>query len=117
MIADSSTVAEFIGSHKACQQIAWRQNLLHEMDIVLSQPATLYQDNMSTIALVRNGKSNNNRTRHIAIRYFFVADKVRAGEISIEYLPTGHMIADILTKPLQGEQFLKLRRQLLNWSE
>jgi hypothetical protein len=25
------------------------------------------------------------------------------------------MIADILTKPLQGEQFIKLRAELLNW--
>jgi hypothetical protein len=25
------------------------------------------------------------------------------------------MIADILTKPLQGEPFVRLREQLLNW--
>jgi histone deacetylase 1/2 len=112
----SSTEAELVSLSDMTGQIIWTRNFLEGQGYKMP-PAKVYQDNMSTIALVRNGKSNNNRTRHIAIRYFFVADKVRAGEISIEYLPTGHMIADILTKPLQGEQFLKLRKQLLNWSE
>ena len=80
-------------------------------------PATIYQDNKSTIALVKNGKSNSDRTRHIAIRFFFIADRVASKEIKIEYLKTGEMIADILTKPLQGSLFMRLRRELLNWEE
>ena len=62
--------------------------------------ATVYQDNMSTIALVKNGKSNSDRTRHIAIRFFFVADRVASKEIKIDYMPTREILADILTKPL-----------------
>jgi hypothetical protein len=38
-------------------------------------------------------------------------------EINIEYMPTGEMLADILTKPLQGALFKKLRNQLLNWPD
>ena len=34
--------------------------------------------------------------------------------MEIIYLPTTEMIADILTKPLQGELFKKMRRLLLN---
>ena len=75
----------------------------------------MYQDNMSTIALVKNGKSNCDRTRHIAIRFFIVADRVASKEIKIECIPTGEMLADILTKPLQGALFKKLRDKLLNW--
>ena len=68
VIADSSTVAAFIGSHIACQQIAWVQNLLHETDIVLTQPATLYQDNMSTIK-IHHHKGNVARIKNITLRY------------------------------------------------
>ena len=42
IIADSSTVAEFIGAHQACKIIAWVQNLLSEMNVQLTQPATLF---------------------------------------------------------------------------
>ena len=79
------------------------------------RPATIYQDNMWTIALVKNGKSNSDRTRHIAIRFLFVADRVASEEIKIEYMPKGEMLADILSKPLQGALFMKPRDKLLNW--
>jgi len=36
IIADSSTVAEFIGDHQACKTIAWVQNLHSEMDVQLT---------------------------------------------------------------------------------
>ena len=31
------------------------------------------------------------------------------------HFPTENMIADLLMKPLEGEQFRRLRRRLLNW--
>ena len=49
------------------------------------EQATVYQDNMSAIAS-QNGKSNSDKTRHIAIRFFFVADIVASKEIKIEYM-------------------------------
>jgi len=63
---------------------------------------------------VKAGKSNSERTRHIAIRFYFVKDRVESKEIALQYLPTGDMLADILTKPLQGCAFRKLRKSLLN---
>ena len=75
----------------------------------------MYEDNQSAIKLAENGKSNSSRTRHIAIRYFFISDRISSGEIKVEYLNTTDMIADILTKPLQGALFRRLRSLLLNW--
>ena len=49
------------------------------------EQATVYQDNMSAIAS-QNGKSNSDKMRHIAIRFFFVADIVASKEIKIEYM-------------------------------
>ena len=74
----------------------------------------LHQDNRSSILLQRNGKlSSGKRTKHIAIRYFFVTDRIKAGEISPKWCPTGEMIADFLTKPLQGAMFCKFRDLLV----
>jgi hypothetical protein len=70
-------------------------------------PSKSLEDITSTIAPGHYGKSNSSRTRHIAIRYFFVSDKVEKKEIE-------RMLADVLTKPLQGEHFKRLRDKLLN---
>ena len=39
---------------------------------------------------------------------------VKNGDIRIEYCPTGDMVADFFTKPLQGSLFRKLRAIILN---
>ena len=41
-------------------------------------------------------------------------DRIERGEIVLEYLATEDMVADILTKPLQGALFRKMRALLLN---
>ena len=71
-------------------------------------PATVFQDNQSTMAMIEKGRSTSSRTRHTHIRYFSVKDWVESGEVVIRYLPTEDMVADVLTKPLQGELFRKL---------
>ena len=63
----------------------------------------VHQDNKSAILLERNGKaSSSKRTKHINIRYFFVKDRIKNGEVSVLWCPTGEMVGDFATKPLQG---------------
>jgi hypothetical protein len=76
---------------------------------------TLYQDNMSTISMLRNGKLSSNRSKHIDIRYYWLVDRVEREELMIEHVSTTCMIADVLTKPMQGKQFVEMRKLLLNW--
>ena len=60
--------------------------------------------------LAKHGKrSSGKQTRHIKIRYFFITDKIKAGEVKIIHCPTLDMIADFFTKALQGSQFRKFR--------
>ena len=48
------------------------------------------------------------------IRYFFVTDRIKAGDIRVAYCPTDEMVADFSTKPLQGSKFARIRYQILN---
>jgi hypothetical protein len=43
-----------------------------------------------------------------------VTDRVKSGEVSIDYCPTDDMIADFFTKPLQGTKFRKFRDIIMN---
>ena len=74
----------------------------------------LYQDNLSSVLLEKNGRaSSSKRTRHINVRYFFIADRVKSQEIRIEYCPTGIMLADYFTKPQQGILFKTMRDMIM----
>jgi hypothetical protein len=79
-----------------------------------SQGQYLFQDNKSAILLEKNGKaSSSKRTKHISIRYFFITDRVKKGDVSLAWCPTGDMIGDYVTKPLQGALFRQFRDQII----
>jgi hypothetical protein len=110
----SSTEAELIGLSDSASQVIWSRNFLAAQGYEMG-PAKIWQDNMSTIAMIKNGRPNSDRTRHIDIRYFWLTDRVAIGEIVIDYKPTADMIADILTKPItDATVFTRLRQLLLN---
>ena len=108
IVTRSSTEAELVGLSDALSQILWTREFLCHQGLRLG-PAIVYQDNQSTICLANKGRSTSERTRHVKVRYFFIKHYIDTNEIKIEYLPTGHMLADILTKPLHGALFLKFR--------
>ena len=78
----------------------------------------LLQDNQSSMLLEKNGKaSSGKRTRHINIRYYFVTNRVNMKEIEIEWCPTKDMVADFMTKPLQGSHFRRLRDLIMGMTK
>jgi hypothetical protein len=114
LVSKSSTEAELIALSDSASVVIWVRNFLTAQGYKMP-PAEVYQDNTSTMAMVAAGMPTSNRTRHISIRFFFVKDRVTSGELDISYVPTVDMVSDILTKPLQGELFIKLRKELLNY--
>ena len=104
IVTRSSTESELVGISDALSQVLWTREYLLQAGLEIG-PAIVYQDNQSAIFLATKGRSTSERSRHIKIRYFFVAHYIATNEIKIEYMPTGQMIADVLTKPLHGTLF------------
>jgi hypothetical protein len=74
----------------------------------------LFQDKNSSIILDKNGKaSRSKRSKHINIQYFVITDHVKKDEVSVVWCPTGDMIGDFATNPLQGALFRKFRDQIM----
>jgi hypothetical protein len=109
----SSSETELIGLSDYSSQVIWTQHFLVSQGYSLD-PATIFQDNTSTMSMVKKGHPMGEVTRHINIRYYFIKDQIEQGKVQLQYLPTGEMVADILTKPLQGALFKHLREKLLN---
>ncbi len=55
------------------------------------------------------------KSKLIKAKFFFVKDKVDEGEMRVIDCPTETMWAEVLTKPLQGAAFKKMRAELMNW--
>ena len=67
----------------------------------------IYEDNQSCIHMLQNG-NHNLRTKHIDIKYHFVYELLKTKNITIQYCPTGDMIADLFTKPFEALRLNKL---------
>ncbi len=104
MVTLSSTESELVAFTDHLSQAIWMNNFLTSQQLSLP-PIRVFQDNQSTIALVRKKYPFSSRTKHLDIRYFFVRDKEQSKCISLCYCPTESMISDLLTKPLGGNQF------------
>ena len=76
ILADSTTVSKFVGTHSAVQKVLWAQDLFTVLGFVSAIPTTLFQDNKSTIRLISH-KGNSGRTNHLALRFNFIYEAVK----------------------------------------
>jgi len=73
-----------------------------------------FQDNQSTIKLLKNGKkSAGKQSKHISARYFWMVDRIKRENLIVEYCPSRMMLGDFFTKSLQGSLFRKMRDVVL----
>ena len=108
-VALSTAEAEYMSLTSAAQEAIWLNRLLAELHRKdTSRPAIVYDDNQSAISMTRNPQFHG-RSKHIAIKYHFIRDETKKGTIDVRYCRSSDMIADILTKGLYAEQFMKLR--------
>jgi tRNA U38,U39,U40 pseudouridine synthase TruA len=74
----------------------------------------VYQDNQSTIVLVKlTSNMHKPRSKKFKVRQEYVRECLGTGELEIEYMKTGKMLADILTKPLGDEHFHTIAHAIL----
>ena len=114
IVTKSSTEAELVGLSDSAAQAIHLRNFVMEQGYKVG-PAVIYQDNLSCMALMKRGGPGSERSRHISIRHFWVAERVSAGDVVIKHTSTDLMFANALTKPVQGAQFERERRGLTNW--
>ena len=75
---------------------------------------SLRQYNKISVLVEKNGKAfSSRRTNNISIWYFFITDRVKKGEVSVLWCPTGDMIVDYMKKLLQRDIFSEFRDQIM----
>jgi hypothetical protein len=114
LVTKSSTEAELVALSDYASQTVWMRNFIVQQGYEVG-PVILHQDNMSCMAIVKRGGPASERSRHINIRYFWVKQLVDGKVAIVKHLPTDKMYVNIMTKPVQGQQFVQERNALTNW--
>jgi len=117
----STCEAEYIALSMAMRELLPFITLVKEInqvfDIHYSKPKVkcrIWEDNKSCIA-VAESKKPPLRTKHIALKYHFFRGAISRGDAVIAHIDTKEQIADLLTKPIEDNQFFYLRKLLMGW--
>lgn len=112
----SSTECEFVGTSEALPCTIFR-NLFMEGQGYEIKWNVLAKDNESKIKMLNNGRDSCTwNSKHITIKYFWVTDRIEDGNIVVQYCPTTQMIADFMSKPVQGQLFQTFRNVIMGWA-
>ena len=98
VVATSSTEAEYIAASESLKEMLYTYNLLKEFTTV-ECPIYLHIDNTGAICISEKN-INNQRTKHIDVRYHHIRDWVQSKVVKIEKVKTLDNTADIFTKSL-----------------
>ena len=112
-ITSSTCESEFTALYSALPYIIETLNFITEITRE-EISCSIYEDNTSVISIIKNGVGVNGSTKHMNHKIHYVKETLQNHKIGISYLPTNRMVADILTKPLQGKCFSDMRNVLMN---
>ena len=107
IVALSSTKVKFIALTHAAKEALWSHHFITEIIQLRKSPIRLYSDNQSAITIVY-GNQQHARTKHFDIRLYFLCDIIENSQITIQYLLTNQMLADVLMKGLPGPKIKSL---------
>ena len=118
----SSTEAEYVSLSQALREVIPLMGLMKEMkanghEVGNAKPrvhCTVFEDNSGALIMAKEHKSRP-RTKHIAVKYHHFREHVERGDITVHPIGTDDQVADLLTKPLAKEKFVKHRFAMVGW--
>ncbi len=111
VVARSSAEAKFRAMAHGICELLWMKIILDDLKVNYEGSMRLFCDNKSAISIAHN-PIQHDRTKHIEIDRHFIKEKLDCGLITTSYIPTGHQLADVLTKGLSTERFRQLTCKL-----
>lgn len=102
-VALSTTEAEIIAATETMREVLWIRQLLLSFNIEVEVPI-LYCDSQPAIAIAHT-TGYHARSKHLDVKYKFLAQCVEYSDIELVYKATRDMIADVMTKSLPRSTF------------
>jgi hypothetical protein len=101
-VSTSTTEAEYHSLAHAGKEAVWIRGITEQLHWHehTEEPTVIRGDNQGSLALVQNPEFHA-RTKHIDVAVHYVRELAEDLKISLRYIQTDQMLADMLTKPLK----------------
>ncbi|XP_050916817.1 secreted RxLR effector protein 161-like [Lathyrus oleraceus] len=107
----STCEAEYVAATSCVCHAVWLRNLLKELKMPQDDPVEICVYNKSALTLAKNPVFHE-KSKHIDTRYHFIRECIEKKKVKLKYVMSKDQVADIFTKPLKLETFVKLRNML-----
>jgi hypothetical protein len=113
-VTTSTTEAELLALAQAAKEGLYMGRLFNELSVQLENTCIqIYCDNAQTVGLVNKDITRlQTRLRHVDIHNHWLRQEAQNKRICVDYVPSGDMLADGLTKPIINTSFDKFIQQL-----
>jgi hypothetical protein len=100
-VTTSTTEAELLALSQVGREVEFMARMLKAIRFDPEHKLTINCDNQQTVRLVTSeAPAISTKLRHVDIHQFWLRQEVQAGAYSVQWVPTGEMPADGLTKSL-----------------
>ncbi|GMI79227.1 cysteine-rich RLK (RECEPTOR-like protein kinase) 8 [Hibiscus trionum] len=110
-VAQSTAKAEYVAAAHVVNQCIWLRKLLLDLKHEQVNATEVLCDNKSAVAIAKNPVFHG-KTKHINIKYHFLREVEKEGQIQLKHCSSEDQVADIFTKGLPKMKFEKLRESL-----
>ena len=98
-VALSTVESKYMAFTHATAQALWISKFFNEISLLQQTLVTIHADNNGSIINSTTDK-HHHQTKHIDVKYHFVKEHTKKGEILFLYYPLSNNLADLFTKPL-----------------
>ena len=109
--AQSTAKSELQALSYGAKEAVYLSNFLMELGFETFSSVPINSDSTGALSVAGNAMFSS-RTKHIALRFFFVRELIKRNEITLHHKPTQQMLADIATKHLSKQKFRELLQQI-----
>ena len=100
--------AEYVALCAAVCEVKYIRSLMRDLGYAQRDASIIWEDNKAAILIAENECSSAGRSKHIDVKFKFVAQAIADGVVRVRYISTNLNFADLFTKPLVRDVFNRL---------